>query len=111
MKALLLAAGYGTRLRPLTEHLPKCLVPIKGQPLLGIWLEHLDAAGCGPFLVNTHYRAEQVAAFIEASPFRAQVTLTHEKHLLGTAATLLGNLDFFGGEDGLLIHGGGPRAV
>jgi hypothetical protein len=39
MKALLLAAGFGTRLRPLTDSLPKCLVPIKGQPLLGIWLE------------------------------------------------------------------------
>lgn len=104
MKTLLLAAGFGTRLRPLTDTVPKCLVPIQGQPLLGIWLARLCAAGCGPFLINTHYRAEQVAAFIEAGPYRAQVTLTHEPMLLGTAGTLLGHLDFFGDEDGLLVH-------
>jgi mannose-1-phosphate guanylyltransferase len=104
MKVLLLAAGFGMRLRPLTDNMPKCLVPIRGEPLLGIWLARLNAAGCGPFLINTHYKSEQVAAFIESSPHRAQVTLTHERKLLGTAATLLGNLDFFGEEDGLLIH-------
>lgn len=104
MKALLLAAGFGTRLRPLTDDIPKCLVPINGRPLLGIWLAQLTAAGCGPFLVNTHYRAEQVGAFIGRSPYRPQVTVVHEPTLLGTAATLLRNLDFFGGEDGLLIH-------
>jgi mannose-1-phosphate guanylyltransferase len=101
---LLLAAGFGTRLRPLTDRLPKCLVPIKDEPLLGIWLARLCAAGCGPFLINSHYRAEQVAAFIEASPHRDLVTLAHEPVMLGTAGTLLGHLDFFGGEDGLLIH-------
>jgi mannose-1-phosphate guanylyltransferase len=104
LKALLLAAGFGTRLRPLTDNLPKCLVPIKGQPLLGIWLARLSAAGCGPFLINAHYKAEQVAAFIETSPYRAHVTLAHEPVPLGTAGTLLGHLDFFGDEDGLLIH-------
>jgi mannose-1-phosphate guanylyltransferase len=104
MKALLLAAGFGTRLRPLTDAVPKCLVPIGGRPLLGIWLARLSAAGCGPFLVNTHYRAEQVGAFVGASPHRGQVTLAHEPVLLGTAATLIANRAFFGGEDGLLVH-------
>jgi mannose-1-phosphate guanylyltransferase len=104
MKALLLAAGFGTRLRPLTDNLPKCLVPINGQPLLGIWLARLGAAGCGPFLVNTHYRAEQVAAYVEAGSYRALVMLAHEPVLRGTARTLLDHLDFFGDEDGLLIH-------
>jgi mannose-1-phosphate guanylyltransferase len=104
MKVLLLAAGFGTRLRPLTDSKPKCMVPIGGQPLLGIWLERLSAAGCGPFLVNTHYRAEQVEAFIESSPYRSQVTLVHEATLLGTAATLRSNVSFFAGADGLLIH-------
>jgi mannose-1-phosphate guanylyltransferase len=104
MKALLLAAGFGTRLRPLTDSVPKCLVPINGRPLLGIWLQRLHAAGCGPFLVNTHYKTEQVEAFVEANPHRAQVTLAPEPVLLGTAATLIANLDFFDGADGLLIH-------
>lgn len=104
MRAILLAAGLGTRLRPLTNTIPKCLVPIKGEPLLGIWLERLAQAGMGPFLVNTHYLAEQVEAFIAASPHRKQVRLVHESNLRGTAGTLITNLDFFQGEDGMLIH-------
>jgi mannose-1-phosphate guanylyltransferase len=104
MKAILLAAGLGTRLRPLTNTIPKCLVPIHGQPLLGIWLERLTKAGIDSFLINTHYLAEQVEQFVTASPYRDQVTLVHEPTLLGTAGTLMANLDFFQGEDGLLIH-------
>jgi mannose-1-phosphate guanylyltransferase len=104
MRALLLAAGLGTRLRPLTDTMPKCLVPIKGQPLLDIWLERLTHAGIGPFLINTHYLASQVADFIEAGPYHDQVTLVNELELQGTAGTLIANLGFFQGEDGLLIH-------
>lgn len=104
MRALLLAAGLGTRLRPLTDVLPKCLVPIAGKPLLEIWLARLSAAGGGPFLINTHYKADQVCAFIAQSPYQSRVTLVHEPELLGTAATLRRHVDFFGGEDGLLIH-------
>jgi len=104
MRALLLAAGLGTRLRPLTDTIPKCLVPIKGQPLLGIWLERLTQAGIGPFLINTHYLAGQVEAFIETSPYRDKVTLVNEPELHGTAGTLIANLEFFRSQDGLLIH-------
>jgi mannose-1-phosphate guanylyltransferase len=80
------------------------MVPIKGQPLLEIWLERLTKAGIGPFLVNTHYLAEQVESFIKASPHQEQVRLVHEQELLGTAGTLIENLDFFQGGDGMLIH-------
>ncbi|OSO97098.1 nucleotidyl transferase [Cylindrospermopsis raciborskii CENA303] len=104
MRAILLAAGYGTRLRPLTNTIPKCLVPIKGRPLLGIWLEQLTQVGIGPFLVNTHYLSEQVQGFVSNSPYRDQVKLVHEPTLLGTAGTLMANLDFFQGKDGMLIH-------
>lgn len=104
MKAILLAAGFGTRLRPLTNTIPKCLVPIKGKPLLQIWIERLIGSGIGPFLINTHYLSEQVNTFIGSSPFKDKVTLMHENKLLGTAGTLIGNLDFFQGEDGMLIH-------
>jgi len=104
VRAMMLAAGLGTRLRPLTDAIPKCLVSIKGQPLLEIWLEHLTQAGIGPFLINTHHLAEQVEAFIEASPYRNHVRLVDECDLQGTAGTLIANLDFFEGEDGLLVH-------
>ncbi len=104
MRAILLAAGHGTRLRPLTNKMPKCLAPVGGRPLLEIWLERLVRAGMGPFLVNTHHLAEQVADFVAAGSYGKQVTLVHESVLLGTAGTLLANLDFFQGRDGLLIH-------
>ncbi len=104
MRAILLAAGCGTRLRPLTNTIPKCLVPIKGRPLLEIWLERLTNAGIGPFLINTHYLAAQVVDFIDNSSYRDQITLINEHELSGTAGTLIANLDFFQGKDGLLIH-------
>lgn len=104
MRVLLLAAGLGTRLRPLTETIPKCLVPIKGKPLLEIWLERLTHSGMGPFLVNTNYLSEQVEVFIDQNIHKSQVSLVYEPELRGTAGTLIQNLKFFQGKDGLLIH-------
>ena len=104
MRAILLAAGLGTRLRPLTNTIPKCLVSIHEKPLLQIWLENLSHYGIAPFLVNTHYLSGQVEEFIKNSTFEDQVLLFHENQLLGTAGTLINNLAFFQGEDGLLIH-------
>jgi len=104
MRAILLAAGCGTRLRPITNTIPKCLVPIKGKPLLEIWLERLTQAGIGPFLINTHYLSEQVQSFIELGPYNTQAALVYEHELQGTAGTLIQNLVFFQCEDGLLIH-------
>lgn len=104
MRAILLAAGLGTRLRPLTYSVPKCLVPINGKPLLSIWLERLIEAGIGPLLINTHYLADRVNDFIRECPQHSWVSLVHECDLLGTAGTLIANLGFFKGEDGLLIH-------
>lgn len=103
MKVILLAAGFGTRLRPLTDSIPKCLVPIKGVPLLQIWLDRLYEAGMGPFLVNTHYMSAKVADFIQATSYGNMVTIVEEKKLLGTAGTLIANLDFFE-EEGMLVH-------
>jgi len=104
MRAILLAAGCGTRLRPITNVTPKCLVPIKGKPLLEIWLERLTQAGIGPFLINTHYLAGKVESFIENCPYGKDATLAYEPELRGTAGTLIHNLDFFEGQDGMLIH-------
>ena len=105
LRALLLAAGLGTRLRPITLHTPKCLVPIGGEPLLGRWLRQLDQAGCESVLINTHYLAEEVEAFLKSWQSSTMTVQTfHEPELLGTAGTLLANQEFFGGRTGLLIH-------
>ena len=64
MKAFLLAAGLGTRLRPLTDAVPKCLVDVGGRPMLDIWLDALAAAGVDEVLVNTHHLAGLVEAHV-----------------------------------------------
>jgi len=104
LKALLLAAGLGTRLRPLTQNIPKCLVPICGKPLLGYWLEMLDAAGVAPVLINLHYFAEAVRAYLEGGCFSKSIRTVYEEHLLGTAGTLLKNRGFFDQEPFMLVH-------
>ena len=94
MKVILLSAGFGYRLRPLTNKTPKCLVTINGVPLLKIWIDRLSNHGLGPFLVNTHYLKDQVERFVY-SLNNSKVTLKHEEVLLGTAGTLISNIDFF----------------
>lgn len=104
-KAILLAAGFGTRLRPLTNSIPKCLVPIHGKPLLEIWLENLCKVGIEAFLINTHYLPSKVAEFIDQSKYKDRVTLVHEPELLGTAGTIRANTSFIdNASDILLIH-------
>ena len=105
IRALLLAAGLGTRLRPITLHTPKCLVKVAGEPLLGRWLQQLESAGCDAVLVNTHYLAEQVVHFLENwHSLGMQIVTTYEPELLGTAGSLLANYSFFQDATGLLIH-------
>ena len=104
MKALLLAGGLGTRLRPVTDFIPKCLVPVHGKPLLDYWLENLSAAGVDEFLINTSYLSGQVLAWREKSRFREKITLVHEKELLNTGGTLLANKSFFDKEAFFLVH-------
>lgn len=104
MRVILLAGGYGTRLKPLTDTIPKCLVPINGEALLDIWLRRLSDYGLGPFLVNTHYLADQVKNHLQKSPFKNSVIVAHEEKLKGTAGTLIQNAEFFSGDDGMLLH-------
>jgi mannose-1-phosphate guanylyltransferase len=104
LSALLLCAGLGTRLRPLTDQWPKCLVPINGRPLLEYWLCALIEAGIHRILINGHHLSATVESFLALEPIRRWVTFVHEPALLGTAATLRHNRDFFASGSCLLIH-------
>ena len=66
IRALLLSAGFGTRLRPITNSIPKCLVHICGKPILAWWLESLEKIGCEAVLINTHYLHENVLDFLSS---------------------------------------------
>jgi mannose-1-phosphate guanylyltransferase len=104
MRALLLAAGFGTRLRPVTDTIPKCLVRINGRPLLDHWLELLARGGVTQVLVNLHYLPEVVGAFLAKSTHSLKITSVFEESLLGTAGTVLKNRDYFQQEPVMLIH-------
>jgi mannose-1-phosphate guanylyltransferase len=99
MKAVLLAAGLGTRLRPLTDRTPKCLVRVGGETLLDIWLDALAAVGVDEVLVNLHHLANQVRAHVVARSGAPLVHLVQEHQLLGSAGTLRANREFVAGEE------------
>ncbi|MCU7555010.1 nucleotidyltransferase family protein [Alteromonas sp. ASW11-19] len=106
MKAVLLAAGEGTRLRPLTLHTPKCLVPINGKPLLDYWLEMLSSfSSITEIFVNTHYLHEQVESHLDRVwRHLDNLKCWYEPQLLGTAGTLLNNMDALSEGDVLVVH-------
>ena len=103
MKAFLLAAGLGTRLRPLTDELPKCLVEVGGRPMLDLWLDALASAGVEDVLVNTHHLAPLVEAHVAGRSAGPRVHLRHEPVLLGSGGTLLSNRAFVDEEDFFLV--------
>ena len=88
MKAAVLAAGLGTRLKPLTDIRPKPLWPVLNRPLLGLVLAQLEAAGCSQVAVNTHHLADQVHDFLRAEPWSFLLSVSHEPEILGTGGGL-----------------------
>jgi mannose-1-phosphate guanylyltransferase len=99
MKAFLLAAGHGTRLRPITNNLPKCLVPIRGTPLLSIWLQLCKQFGIDEVLINIHAHASAVRDFLRQHPNGVRASVAEEQQLLGSAGTLRANQDWVAQED------------
>lgn len=101
---MLLAAGLGTRLRPLTDAWPKPLMPIGGRPLLEHWLQLLHATGIQNILVNVHHHADHMMRFLRRSRFAGLVEAAYETRILGTAGTLNANRAFFTDHTTLLVH-------
>jgi mannose-1-phosphate guanylyltransferase len=104
MRALLLAAGIGSRLRPLTDTTPKCLVSVHGRPLLDYWLDLVFEGGIERVLLNTHWLAPQVNDHVAASHWASRIDLVHEDTLLGTGGTVLANRAWFQNRAFLLAH-------
>ena len=94
MKAFLLAAGPGSRLRPMTDAVPKCLVPIRGTPMLSIWLQACKRFGIEEVLINLHAHAAAVSEFLRQDINGPRVRVVVEQQLLGSAGTLRANRDW-----------------
>jgi mannose-1-phosphate guanylyltransferase len=103
MKAFLLAGGLGERLRPLTDRVPKCLVPINGVPLLSIWIDLCNRSGIDSVLINVSRHIDQVEEFLALQDLPINVRIVREKEPVGNAGTVLGNRDFVRGEDNFFI--------
>ena len=84
MKAMILAAGLGTRLLPLTKEKPKPLFPILGRPLIDILIRRLQASGCEAVVINTHYLSEMIDDFLNGQDYRIPVQTSYEPAILGT---------------------------
>jgi mannose-1-phosphate guanylyltransferase len=101
MKAAILAAGLGTRLRPLTNLVPKPLLPVLNRPLLGLWLARLEEAGFTQVAVNTHHLADKVQEFLAGqAPRGMDWRVNHEPELLGTGGGLKQLGEVLGGGEG-----------
>lgn len=95
MKAMILAAGLGTRLRPLTNDRPKALVTVGGRTLLEIALARLRSFGVREVVVNAHHHARMIADYLQANDFGMRIVLSREDELLDTGGGLKKAADFF----------------
>ncbi len=104
MKALILAAGFGTRLAPHTQTVPKALFEVAGTPVLGRMIANLKAAGCGEIAVNTHHLADQVHAYLSAQDFGLPVRVSHEPQILGTGGAVRQLADFWDAAPFIMVN-------
>jgi mannose-1-phosphate guanylyltransferase len=104
MNVLLLSAGFGTRLGTLTKNKPKCLMEIKGVPILKIWLDNVLQLKPRNIFINTHYLSQQVFKFISENYSNSCIKIIHEKEIMGTAGTLFYLLDELKDDNCLLAH-------
>jgi NDP-sugar pyrophosphorylase family protein len=106
MKAMILAAGLGTRLMPLTRNRPKALVPFRGMPLLERIILNLEAAGIQEIIINVHHFAGQVEEFVQKLevPEVSLVLSDEREQLMNTGGALLHARHHFVEEDDFLVH-------
>ena len=95
MKALILAAGLGTRLRPYTNHTPKPLFTIAGRPLLDIIIDNLQMAGCEAVMINTHHLHREIETFVAERSYGIPVSTRYEPQILGTGGAMKNLADFW----------------
>ena len=104
MKAMIFAAGLGTRLKPLTDHMPKALVPVAGKPMLEHVIQKLIAAGCDEIVINVHHFADQIIDFVKTNNnFGITIHISDETDmLLDTGGGIKKASSFF--NEPFLIH-------
>jgi len=106
MKAMILAAGLGTRLRPLTEKRPKALMPVANKPIIARLIEYLKAHGVSEIVVNSHYHHAQLLNYLDdGNPFGLPLQVRVEEEILGTGGGIKNTEDFWNNAPFFVING------
>jgi NDP-sugar pyrophosphorylase family protein len=112
VRALVLAAGVGTRLRPLTTEVPKPLAPVGGRPVIEHLLARLAGEGVDRAVVNLHWMADRIVARLDGGDdFGVELAWSHEEQLLGTAGAIKGARGLLGEGDVMVLSGDGLHDV
>lgn len=104
LKVFILSAGFGERLRPITDHIPKPLLPVLGKPVLEYVLERMSTLPVQRIGINTHHKKDAVEGWIKGSPFNEMVKLFHEETILGTGGALKNAETFLINSKSFLVH-------
>jgi len=106
MKAMILAAGLGSRLKPLTDHIPKAMVNIHGRPMISFIIDKLQKSGITEIIINIHHFADQIVNYIEKQHYRnIQIQFSDERStLLDTGGAIYNASWFLNGNESFLVH-------
>lgn len=107
MKAMILCAGYGTRLGKLTQEIPKPMLPIAGKPLLEYIIRNLANSGFNQLAINLHYKPEMIKDYFkDGTKWDVEITYSYEQVLLGTGGGIKKMEDFLAQDELFLVHYG-----
>jgi len=104
MKAMILSAGLGTRLRPFTENIPKPLFSVAGRPLLDIIIHSLQNAGCEAIIINTHHLYKKIDFFLSSQKYSIPVFTRYEPLILGTGGAIKNVADFWDDQPFMVVN-------
>jgi len=103
MKAMILAAGFGTRLKPLTDKKPKALIPYHSKPMVEHQIERLRKLNVDEIIINAHHHSEMIEEYFKKNDFDIKISVLVEKEILGTGGGILNAENFFRDEDCFIV--------
>ena len=103
MKAMILAAGFGTRLKPYTESTPKALIPYRSKPMVNYQIERLLNAGVNEIVINAHHHGKLIQEYFSKNDFGVKINLIIEKDILGTGGGILNAEKFLKDEEDFIV--------
>lgn len=104
MNAMILAAGFGTRLKPLTDKIPKALIEYKGKPMIVYQIDKLKEIGLDEIVINAHHHSEKLISFFQKNKFDIKINIIEEKEILGTGGGIINAKEFLQNDDSVIIN-------